>query len=87
MSLEILKAELEAVPGLSLSDRGAAKARFLYVTSACRAIEAAEIAKGIWIEYWDDTDKAEEKLVREETVSSCDEAFHKVRVWLAGGTS
>ena len=81
MSLQVIKEKLESIPGLSVSERGTGKAKFLYVQSARRAVEVAETTNGIWIECWDDTDK-DETRVSEETVKTNEEALTKVKLWL-----
>jgi hypothetical protein len=86
MNFQLLREQLDAVPGLSVSERGTGKAKFLYVCSSSRAVEVAETAKGIWIEYWDDTDKEDEKRVNEEIVPAESEALAKIEDWLVSGT-
>jgi hypothetical protein len=82
MNLQIVKEKLEAIPELSVSERGTGNVEFLYVQSSRRAVEVDETPEGIWIEYWDDTDKEDEKCVKEETVTTSEEALAKIKRWL-----
>jgi len=83
MSLQTVKEKLEAIPGVSVSERGTGNVNFLYVQSAKRAVEVDETPEGIWIEYWDDRDKEDERCVKEETVESEADAFAKIKSWLS----
>ena len=83
MNLHLLKEKFETIPGLSVSERGTRDAKFLYITSAKRAVEVAETDGGIWIEYWTDTDDEDEsRAVKEEIVASGEEALTKIKHWL-----
>ncbi len=82
MILQMLKEKLDCVAGLSVSERGTGKSKFLYVCSPTRAVEVAETAAGIWIEFWDDIDKEDEVVVNEEIVISHAEALAKIKGWL-----
>jgi hypothetical protein len=83
MSFQLLKDKLEAVPGLSVSERGMGKAKFLYVRSSVRCIEVSVEADGLSIEYWDEADEESDKAsVNQELATSESEALSKIKGWL-----
>lgn len=83
MTLQSIKEKLQTVPELSVSEVGEGKAKFLHIRSSTRGIEVAETGNKIWIEYWADKDGEDESSpVKEETVTSREEALRKIKQWL-----
>jgi hypothetical protein len=84
MALQYIKGQMEATPGLSVSERGNGKGKFLFVRSATRAIEVYIEDVGCVIEYWDSADEeSDDAPVNRDVVTSDSEALAKIQHWFA----
>lgn len=80
--LESLRRRITELPGLQVSIRGTERARFLYVYSSLRSVEATEVAMGFWLEYREGAkEESDAESVRGEFVFSESEAFEKIKLW------
>ncbi len=83
MTLQYVKSQLEAVQGLSVSERGTGKGVFLFVRSAARAIEVYIEDSGYVVEYWDSADEeSDDAPVNRDMVTSGSEALTRIKHWL-----
>jgi len=82
-ALQDIKRELQAIPGISVSEKGG-HAAFLYAHSARRAVEVYPDGQTDFVvECWDSADKSsDDPPVGEEIVPSVAAAVAKVTAWL-----
>ncbi len=88
MTLQHIKEELQAVQGLSVSERGTGKGQFLFIHTSKRAIEVYIEDVVYIVEYWDSADEqADDAAVGRDVIASDSEAVDKIKRWLAVANS
>jgi len=88
MTLQSLREKLAVVPGLLVSERGTAKAAFLYIRSPNRAVEVYVEGNSYFVECWDNADEeSDDPPVRRDVVASESDAVDKIKNWLRGMTN
>lgn len=85
-TLQPIKNKLEAVHGLSISERGTGNGTFLFLKTRTRAAEVYMESFGYVVECWDSADEeADDPPVSREVVGSENEAVAKIKHWLLPG--
>ena len=83
-TLQPIKNKLEAIQGLSVSERGTGNGTFLFVQSVSRAVEVYMDDSNYIVEYWDSADEeADDAPVNQDVLASEAEVLAKVTRWLA----
>lgn len=81
--LQIVKLELQAIEGISVSERGTGDAKFLYARSATRAVGVSIQETNLVIKFWNAADEQPAAPpVSQEMVSSVATAVGEINNWL-----
>jgi uncharacterized alkaline shock family protein YloU len=81
--LQIVKLELQAIEGISVSEGGTAAAKTLYARSATRAVKVSTQDTNLVVEFWNSVDEQSQiPPVSREIVPSVAKAVGEVTNWL-----
>jgi hypothetical protein len=82
--LQIVKLELQALEGVSVSERGIGDAKSLYARSATRAVGVSTQDTNLVVKFWNTADEQQcaAPPVSQETVASVAKAVGEITNWL-----
>ena len=80
--LQIVKLELQAIEGISVSETETGNTKFLYVRSAKRSVEVSTQDTSLVVKFWNTVNEVRIPPISEEIVTSVPKAVGEITNWL-----